>query len=343
MIFNLHHLHPLLVFTLLVFITISCTSEHGKRLPRHTGQSGEVFIIMQENEWDGTIGDSLRHFFQKAYPMTPQAEPMFKLFHIRPAKLNNLLKQHRNIVQVEIGDSIRENKVLIQRDKWSSNQLYFRILAEDSTSFYKLIRENAPRIADLINTTEITRIQSFNQTFPNRTGIALIEEKFGIKLNLQEEYHLVIDTTDFMWFQRERVKYLSNTAHDITQGIIIFSYPYTSDSAFIPENALAVRDSMLAIYIKGPKEGSFMTTEYRIEPTTEVIDTGSNYRTLTRGLWRMENYFMGGPFASLTMLNEDHTRIISVSGYAFAPKFDKREYIREVEATIRSAKSIDTE
>lgn len=335
-------LRPFLAFTLLISMIISCTSEHGKRLPRHTGQSGEVFIIMPENEWDGSIGDSLRYYFQKAYPMVPQAEPMFKLFHIRPAKLNNLLKQHRNIIQVEIGnDSISENKVLFQKDKWSSNQLFFRILAEDSTSFFKLIRENAPRIADRINTTEISRIQSFNQTFPNRSGIALIKEKFGIDIDLQEEYHLIIDTTDFVWFQRERIKYLSNTAHDITQGIIIFSYPYQTDSAFIPENALAVRDSMLEMYIKGPKEGSFMTTEYRITPTTEVIDTGQNYRTLTRGLWKMENYFMGGPFVSVTMLNRDHTKIISVSGYAFAPKFDKREYIREVEATIKSAKNVE--
>jgi len=52
----------------------------------------------------------------------------------------------------------------------------------------------------------------------------------------------------------------------------------------------------------------------------------------------MENDFMGGPFFSMTMYDEPNQRIVTVEGYAYAPYFDKREYIREVEAVVKSLK-----
>jgi hypothetical protein len=50
----------------------------------------------------------------------------------------------------------------------------------------------------------------------------------------------------------------------------------------------------------------------------------------------MENALMGGPFMSLTMYDEKRDRIVTVDGYVFAPYFRKMEYMREVEAILRS-------
>ena len=47
---------------------------------------------------------------------------------------------------------------------------------------------------------------------------------------------------------------------------------------------------------------------------------------------------MGGPFVSITTLDTKNSRMITIDGYVFAPEFDKREYLREVEAIIKSAK-----
>ena len=45
---------------------------------------------------------------------------------------------------------------------------------------------------------------------------------------------------------------------------------------------------------------------------------------------------MGGPFYSLTTYDERSGELVTVEGYAYAPFFDKREYMREVEAIVRS-------
>ena len=55
----------------------------------------------------------------------------------------------------------------------------------------------------------------------------------------------------------------------------------------------------------------------------------------------MENGFMGGPFVSLTTLDKKRNRVVTIEGYVFAPKFKKRDYIKEVEAIIYSTKFLE--
>ena len=334
----------LIIALFLVLTLVKCSDQHSRRLPAHSGRSGEVIVVMDGNPWSGNPGDSLRGLMEATYPMLPQIEPSFTLLHFMPSQMSDMLRRHRNIIEIVIGpDSEGENKVSVQRDKWSNHQLYIRILATDDSSFYSLMDTEGPKINSLINRTEIERIQSDYKAYPNENLIAHVEKKFGLKLDLQGEFKIAVEADDFIWLRRERVKYLSNTPHDITQGIFVFEYPYTSDTALTQASAMAVRDSILREYVEGPKDGTYMATEYRIPPESEAINLNDRYTLLTGGLWKMENYFMGGPFMSMTTLSNDNRRVISVSGFVFAPKFDKREYIREIEAILRSTKFVENE
>jgi len=54
-------------------------------------------------------------------------------------------------------------------------------------------------------------------------------------------------------------------------------------------------------------------------------------------LWNMENAFMGGPFVHYAFVDKTGKQLICVDGYVFAPKFDKREFLRELEAIALSS------
>jgi hypothetical protein len=91
-----------------------------------------------------------------------------------------------------------------------------------------------------------------------------------------------------------------------------------------------------------------MTTTYAFQdldlfPEGIDVSIDGQYGRLIRGLWRVENNFMGGPFISLSTYDEVNNRIITIEGEVFAPKFDKREYLRELEAIIFSLKLAKTE
>ena len=55
-----------------------------------------------------------------------------------------------------------------------------------------------------------------------------------------------------------------------------------------------------------------------------------------RGLWASVRDKMGGPFYSFTQIAPDSTSCISIDGFVYAPQEHKRDYLREVEAIVKS-------
>ena len=55
-----------------------------------------------------------------------------------------------------------------------------------------------------------------------------------------------------------------------------------------------------------------------------------------RGLWEVVNDYMGGPFVSHTFLDEQNHYVITMVAFVYAPKYDKRNYLRQVESIIYS-------
>lgn len=334
-----------LVYTLialLLFTQCDMSQSSERRLPRHSGESGEIIVVMPEGLWLSNPGDSLRTILEQTYPQLPQPEPYFNLLHFAPHEMSDLLRHHRNIVKVVIGpDSEGKNNVGLSRDKWSKNQLVFTIRAEDEEKFYSLLHTQVEQLVDVIDEKERARYRSKYRAVNDKDIEEKIAKDFKISITIPRECEIAESSENFMWVKRERIKYLGNSGHDITQGFFIYRYPYTSDSLLSQEAILAKRDAFLKKYVPGPNEGTYMTTEYRFEPSSEIKTVDEKYNVYTHGLWRTENYFMGGPFVQRTTTSNDGKYVICVSGFVFAPKFKKREYIREIEAILQSVNILE--
>ena len=57
-----------------------------------------------------------------------------------------------------------------------------------------------------------------------------------------------------------------------------------------------------------------------------------------RGLWRLINDYMGGPYISLAELDAAGQRVVVAFGYVYAPSKNKRNLLRQVEAMVYSLK-----
>jgi len=333
---SFHHL-SLFLFGILLFS--SCDETNTRSLPRHSGESGEILLVMDESKWLSSEGDSLRVVLEQFVDQLPQTEPMFSLLQFSRREMSSLLEQHRNIIEIEIGPGAEgKNTVTLSKDRWSSGQLVFRAYANDRAEWNELLKTEFPRVVELINDKEINRLQQNYRRNGNKELEAEVKEKFGVELLLPLDCEVAVEKNNFMWIKRERVKYLGNTGHDITQGIMIYRYPYSGENDFMHDTLMAMRDSVLRKYVPGPQEGTYMSTEYRYPPASREVSVGDQYAVYTQGLWKTENYFMGGPFRRLATTSKDGNRMIVLSGFVFAPKFDKREYVRELDAIISSIK-----
>lgn len=323
---------------LAVVFLISCDEGTSHVLPRYSGAPGELLVIIPDALYESRPGDILYDHFAAYQPMLPQAEPFFNLVHMSPEKVNNITRQHRNLLFVNIKPNSEETpRVEAQRNKWASEQLVVNVYAPSIDVFDSLMAENGSALLEKYNEYERKRLKG-NFTFrKNHTIADDLLAKEGLSLTVPRDCRIARQEKNFVWIERKREKPSGGSLHDVLQGVLVYHYPYTADTSFTAGHVLAVRDSVLRQYVPGPVEGSYMTTEYLVEPAYRVVEHNGAYAVEMRGLWKVaQGAPMGGPFISLTVHDEARGRIVTAEGFVFAPKFSKREYLREVEAMIYS-------
>ncbi len=62
---------------------------------------------------------------------------------------------------------------------------------------------------------------------------------------------------------------------------------------------------------------------------------------MTQGLWRMNDYSMGGPFINYIFYDEKSKRIYMLDGSIFAPKYYKKTLIQQLDVLLHSFRTED--
>jgi hypothetical protein len=116
-----------------------------------------------------------------------------------------------------------------------------------------------------------------------------------------------------------------------------FGITIEEDGTFTPKYLVTKRNEFLKKYVPGPTEGSYMTTETVIPVIfNEYNDSNGKYYAEIKGLWKVENDFMGGPFVSITKLDEKHNRVVTAEGWVYYPSENKRNFIRQLEIICKT-------
>lgn len=302
----------------------------GKRtlLPNVTGAAGEVVIVLSNSVINESIGKTFKDLLEEEYPMIPQSEPLFNVVMIPNSGFSDIFKTHRNIIIVKVGNEFDKAQIVTQRDVWAAPQTLLNIVGPTYPAIEELIKADKDRLVQLLEQAERDRIVQ-NAIKYEAEGIrTLLENKFDISMYFPKGYRMNLDTTDFVWISFET----PNT----TQGIFIYQYPYTDVNTFTAEYLIEKRNTLLKQYVPGPTKGSYMITESIIPPSFKPLMFKGRYFGQLRGLWDVYSHPMGGPFISLTTVDEERNRVLTVEGFVYAPKFNKRNYLRQVEALLQT-------
>ena len=104
----------------------------------------------------------------------------------------------------------------------------------------------------------------------------------------------------------------------------MFFYSFCPLSSNLQNEVIFKTDSIFSKYLLGARKGSYV----KIEPLYPPVFNNDIYR----GLWKLENGFMGGPFLIKTYFIEE--KIVIAVGVIFAPHSKKRNYIKVLEAIL---------
>jgi len=326
----------LITGAILISFLSSCTlSDSGMK--RSIGSINELLIITNDKaQWEGQLGDTIRAFFSAEQPGLPQPEPIFNLVNIADKNLNDLFKKYHNIFIVDINPEATSTISETKEDLWSEPQRIIKIIAPDLPSFYSEFNLKKETYLQLFIDVERERTLTINKMSVDMKVCRKVENKFGVFLPLPGGFYIAKEAGDFMWIRHK----ITKARHDVELSIMIYSMDYNDTIVFDPRHIMQWRNTLTLEYVPGPSPLSFM--KVATENIPPIFDTITNfpggYAVESRGLWEVENDFMGGPFISYTFVEQANNKVITLDGYVYNPNDVKKNYIRQLEAIFFATK-----
>jgi hypothetical protein len=339
---------------------VSCdfekTAQRYENLPRATGKAGEIIVVMDSAMWQGDLGAKLRSTFGEIVPTIPRQEPMFSLNHIKPRDFQNFLRRQKNVMFVTVlGDNSKGNRILksyftseslqmieddpsifmhAKKDEFARGQEIMHLFGQTSDVLIKNIEANKDRLLEHYVKIEEERLYTSLYSVKYEQGISNhIKSKLGCELKVPLGFEIGIEDDRFVW--------LRNFSPDVDKSIFISWTDYSSEEMFSLDSLLYLRTKLSKPYIlyKPEDPDSYLLTETdNFDVFRKEINFNGLYAVELKGLWKLNKYYMGGPFISYSVVDESTNRLYYVEAFLYSPGQPQRDTMRELGAILKTFK-----
>ncbi len=298
-----------------------------------TGKPYELFVVIDEDKWaeGSAVGDTLRSILWEPFPMVNSYEPYYKLFQAPENQFVNLLRKYRNVLMYKVGAQYDEPSLTAEYDKWAEPQIVVSLTApDDNTALaYLEVPQNREALLRIFDIAEMDRFIYQARRLDDERITDVVRERFGLEISIPTGYRIAADQPDFMWIRYEPPL--------VSQGIVIYKYPLTNRSTFTAPYLLEKRNEFLA-RIPGPRAGSYMGTSEVMVPLLSQAEIDGRVWFVSQGFWETKGtYIMGGPFTAYSTVDALTREVITIDTYLFSPRYDKRQYVRQLQAMVQTA------
>ena len=322
-------------FFLLSLSSCDTVNKHGGGtggiMPNITGGAGEVLVVMDNFNWDNSAGTLLKDILKEEVPGLPQSEPLFDVIQITAASFDNFYQFHRSIVITNI-DANLEPRVRFRENMWAKPQIVVQLEAPNSRALHDLIEENEQQIQSFLVQYDRNRLMATYQDSKDPAIQQEIAAHHHIRLAIPRGYN--------MDFSKDEYTSVSIESPDLSQVIQVWDYPANGPGDLNTNALIAKRNEMTKTYVQGPRENSYMQLSPMYHPIAFDLKINDREVVELRGLWELENGFMGGPFISHSVYDASRNRIVTVDGYIYYPNQKKRVKLKQLEAIIYSMEII---
>ncbi|MEX2336574.1 MAG: DUF4837 family protein [Fulvivirga sp.] len=350
----------IICFILITATFLSCGGKRNKNLlPPASGRAGEIIVVMDSALWKSEVGEEIKNTFRAEVGALPRAETMFKINYVDPRNLNSVLKTVKNLLFVmTINDNnpgsrvvrnyftksslekIKEDPNLFvhtANDEFAKGQAVMYLFGQNRDALAENIRKNRKNLQAYFDKAENKRLlKGLYAAKESEGSMNMLIEDHDCSLRIPFGYKLAVKQPGFVWFRQ------INAESDM--NIFITYKPYTSENAFKKEAIIRLRDSVASrqLFEDPAKPETHIVTETTvpyIPVTTRQVTFNGQYAIEMRGLWKTNNFSMGGPFISYTLVDEKLGRLYYIEGFVYSPGKKQRELIRELEVILSTFKT----
>ncbi len=325
-----------LFFALVALVCVAC-GKNDRLLTSATGSIYECLVVAPTGEVSQAVSQTMG---ADLYGL-PQMEPVFSVSSVPASQFDDFFKSTRNILLVDINEhKYTQVKAQQSRDVWSKPQAMVRIQAPSAEEFLSYWGENGETIREWFVREELARQIRFYRASTNKEARAHLNKR-GYDIWVPEDFMLIMDTTLVLNEQDIHVLWTCNNKGPMRKDVLVYDYPYTAQEQFSGESIIEMRNEIEGRLITAQVPGSHMGTEYKhFPPVSRQVaalrdSVGGFYAMETRGLWKMlDGEAMGGPFVSLTRLDQVNGRVVTAEAFLFAAGQKKRNALRQIEAIL---------
>jgi hypothetical protein len=319
-------MYKIIVFLLGLFL-ISCNSNSNDQLllSSSSGNINDLNVVIDNQLWEGEIGDLVRQEIAAPVYGLPQEEPLFSIRQMPPQVFTGFARNNRTILIIEKGE---EDIVSYKKNVFAKPQTVIFVRGTSNASINELIKKDAQRIIATFKKTELKEKQ-------RRIGVSLnrdnnINKVLNLRMKFPSAYRVAKEEGNFFWLRRD--------IKTGTLNVMLYDLPLDalSENDTLINTIIRKRDSIGKTHIPGPIDGSFMITERAYTPFMgkTSIDDKTTYET--KSTWEVKNAFMAGPFLNYAIKDEVNNRWIIAEGFTYAPSVEKRDYMFELESILKS-------
>ena len=318
-------------------------------------------VLIDSTLWAGDVGDTLRAFLEAPITSLPSQEPAFNLKPVHLVRNEDLkmVQEHRNALLVgivtdssatqvsnetqylnssispEVRESILGGEPLViqlSNDRsWRKRQEVQFVLGASVSDLIDALIDNSADIVYAYNLA--TRNRMYRELFDIGRQPALedtLMRNHGFAVNMQHDYFIATDTTGFVWIRRN--------LSDSWRSLFVYYTELDDPGVLTPENIIDLRNRLAYQYMRGTQDG-FIEVVRRRPVVVDTINFLDRRAIEIRGLWEMmgiENgrrfqFGQGGAFLSYAFYDQHTGRMYLIDGMLFAPRYPKREFLRQLE------------
>lgn len=313
----------------LIILFIACNPANDKKvLKEANGRINSLLVVIKNSEWQGDLGNELRKILAEPVIALPQPESQFEVSQVPIESFGSMFRATRNVLIVNLGD---KNTIGIESNVYAAPQKIITITGTSEQELINLIKTNSKKIIAEYKSSDLKTLQrNILKKYWDPSTIKTFKEQ-GYSIKIPRNYNLVDDTGDFVWY-----RYHIDGANSME--IITYSYAIENENDENGNAIVAHRDSIGKKYIPGQVENSHMITEEAFTPHIFEVRLDNKKAFETRGKWEVKGMYMAGPFLSYSIIDKAKNRVIVVEGLTYAPSVNKRDYMFEIEAILKTIK-----
>ena len=312
------------VFT--IIILIACNNDE-RILSSSSGNINSLSIVVDNELWQGSVGEKIRSILGAPVYGLPQDEPLFTMHQMPTSVFSDFATKNRTVLKIEKG-KLADTKFF--KNVYAKPQKLILVTGNTIQEINEQFELQGQKIVTVLKNEEIKEKQRRINISLNKNNN--IEEILGLTIKFPSVYRIAKEDNSFFWIRK-----------DIKTGSMnLMLYELPIDAISTGEDAIndiiKIRDSIGKQYIPGPVDGSYMITEEAYTPFLNKTIIDNKPALETRSTWEVENAFMAGPFINYIVEDKINNRLVVLEGFTFAPSVGKRNHMFELEAIIRSLK-----